>query len=107
MHAHRAPTRDQVRCCSDILLPGWVPRRTASGALCKGDVNCGIRTDCSAWGESSVGSWQCSHDKTFAEAKAICQAAGARLCAVAELEDGCTVGTGCGYDQQLIWAERS
>jgi len=26
---------------------------------------------------------------------------------VAELEDGCTVGTGCGYDQQLIWAERS
>jgi hypothetical protein len=107
MHAHRAPTRDQVRCCSDILLPGWVPRRTASGALCKGDVNCGIRTDCSAWGESSVGSWQCSRDKTFAEAKAICQAAGARLCTVAELEDGCTVGTGCGYDQQLIWAERS
>ena len=75
--------------------------------LCAGDVNCGIRTDCSAWGESSVGSWQCSRDKTFAEAKAICQAAGARLCTVAELEDGCTVGTGCGYDQQLIWAERS
>ena len=71
-----------------------------------GTVNCGIRTDCSVWGESAAGSWQCSRDKTFAEAEAICQAAGARLCTVTELEDGCTVGTGCGHDQQLIWASR-
>ena len=53
-----------------------------------------------------MGSWKCSRDKTFAEAEAICQAAGARLCTVAELKDGCTVGTGCGYDQELVWASR-
>ena len=70
-----------------------------------GKVNCGIRTDCSVWGESAAGSWVCSRDKTFAKAEAICQAAGARLCTVAEVEDGCTVGTGCGYDTQLIWAQ--
>ena len=69
-----------------------------------GKVNCGIRTDCSVWGESAAGSWGCSRDKTFAEAEAICQTAGARLCTVAELEGGCTAGTGCGFDWELIWA---
>ena len=46
----------------------------------------------------------CSQDKNFAEAEAICQTAGARLCTVAELGGGCTRGTGCGFDRKLVWA---
>ena len=34
---------------------------------------------------------------------AICQAVGARLCNVAELADGCTAGTGCLFDFELVW----
>ena len=52
------------------------------------------------------GSWGCSRDKTFAEAEAICQTAGARLCTVAEIENGCTAGTGCALDHALVWASR-
>ena len=52
------------------------------------------------------GSWGCSRDKTFAEAEAICQTAGARLCTVAEIENGCTAGTGCAFDHALVWASR-
>ena len=50
--------------------------------------------------------WGCSRDKTFAEAEAICQTAGARLCTVAEIGDGCTAGTGCSFDQALVWASK-
>ena len=54
------------------------------------------------FGASNSG-WPCSRDKTFAEAKAICEAAGARLCTAAELAAGCTAGTGCQFDFELIW----
>ena len=54
------------------------------------------------WGASDVGGG-CARDKTFAEAEAICQAAGARLCTAAELADGCTAGTGCQFDYELVW----
>ena len=55
------------------------------------------------WGESAAGSWGCGREKTFAEAEAICQTAGARLCTAAELVNGCAAGTGCGFDVQLVW----
>ena len=88
MHAYRAPhTRPQVRCCADVQLsPAW-------GAP---------RPGCSVWGESDAG-WPCTRDKTFAEAEAICRSVGARLCTAAELVDGCTAGTGCQFDFELIW----
>jgi hypothetical protein len=54
------------------------------------------------WGASNAG-WPCARDKTFAEAEAICRAAGARLCTTAELEDDCTAGTGCLFDFELVW----
>ena len=54
------------------------------------------------WGESDAG-WPCTRDKTYAEAEAICQAAGARLCTATELADGCTAGTGCQFDSELVW----
>ena len=77
MHcAHSAPIRGQVRCCSDVQLPGWKPPRD----------------DCSVWGESDAG-WLCARNKTFAEAETICQDASARLCTVAELEGGCSAGS--------------
>ena len=82
------PTPGQVRCCSDVKLsPAWGSRRSG----------------CSVWGESNAG-WPCTRDKTFAEAEAICQAAGARLCTRDELVSGCTAGTGCGFDFELNWA---
>ena len=82
------PTRTtQVRCCSDHDNgPGWTKR-----------------AGCSVWGGSDEG-WECSARKTFAEAEAICQNnASARLCTVAELEDGCAKQTGCGFDDELVW----
>ena len=79
----------EVRCCSDSFRAGWT-KRTDRG--------------CSVWAESDAWS-SCSADKTFAQAKFICEAvAGARLCTVAELEAGCTAGTGCLFDHDLIWA---
>ena len=79
--------RIQVRCCSEVKLSvEWGYRRTG----------------CSVWGESDAG-WPCTRGKTFAEAEAICQAAGARLCTADELEGGCTAGTGCQFDFELIW----
>ena len=88
MHAYHAPhMRPQVRCCSDVKLSlDW-------GAP---------RPGCSIWGESDAG-WPCTRDKTFAEAEAICQSVGARLCTATELADGCTAGTGCQFDFELIW----
>ena len=77
----------QVRCCSNVKLsPAW-------GSLQPG---------CSVWGASYAG-WPCTRDQTFAQAEAICQAAGARLCTAAELVAGCTAGTGCGFDLDLVW----
>ena len=103
-YAHRAPlTRGQVRCCSDAT-DEKAPAHTGSAN------NTGspwIKKDgCSVWGGSDEG-WECAgkdgnNQKTFAEAEAICKAAGARLCTVDELK--CTVGTGCGLDVQLVWA---
>ena len=87
--AHRARPYPfgQVRCCSNVKLsPAW-------GSLQPG---------CSVWGASDAG-WPCTRDQTFAQAEAICQAAGARLCTAAELVAGCTAGTGCGFDLDLVW----
>jgi len=87
MNTHRAPFHGQVRCCSGVKpSPDW-------GFLQHG---------CSVWGEPDAG-WPCTGDKTFAEAEAICQAVGARLCTAAELRSGCTQGSGCGFDLELVW----
>jgi hypothetical protein len=48
--------------------------------------------------------FECSADKTFHEAEAICAGVGARLCTVAELINECTRGTGCGYDRTVVWS---
>ena len=91
------PLRGQVRCCSTSTPV----QNSTEGDQYPWTKNAG----CSVWGGSDEGSnWHCSKNKTFAEAEAICQAAGARLCTTEELVDGCTAGTGCGFDTQLVWA---
>ena len=84
----------EVRCCSDGERPGWSERS-----------NLAVGGRCSVWAESDgPGLEECHRQKTFDEAEAICLAAGARLCSVLELQGGCTRGTGCNFDGQLIWA---
>ena len=87
----------EVRCCSDVQPV----QKSTEGDPYPWARNAG----CSVWGGSDEGSnWQCSKNKTFAEAEAICRAASARLCTTKELVAGCAAGTGCGYDWQLVWA---
>lgn len=56
-------------------------------------------------GESDKG-FPCSKDKTWAEAKAICESSKSgytRLCTQEEVERGAGVGTGCGLDAAVVW----
>eukprot|EP01048_Picozoa_sp_COSAG05_P005508 COSAG05_NODE_328_length_11337_cov_252.011805_10_plen_105_part_00 len=79
-----------MRCCSDVELPGYVQN-----------------DGCTTWGESNLASVSenngCVDDATFEQAHSLCAGDGARLCSAAELMDGCTAGTGCGHDADLIW----
>jgi len=45
----------------------------------------------------------CINEVTFADAEAICESAGRRLCTVAELNDGVCCGTGCWHDHRAVW----
>jgi subtilisin family serine protease len=53
-------------------------------------------------GESNVP--QCFRDQTWEDAKSICEAQGARLCTVDELEADVTRGTGCSWDASSVWS---
>ncbi len=79
----------EVRCCADASRPGWSKR-----------------DGCGAWANSIVGG-TCHHSKTFGEASAICAGESARLCTKDEIEEDCTVGTGCGHDRDLVWTSSS
>ena len=87
LNARPSPPRGQVRCCSNVKLS------TAWGYT---------RSGCAVWGASNA-DWPCLSDKTFSQAEAICQGVGARLCTAAELVAGCTAGTGCQFDFELVW----
>jgi len=45
----------------------------------------------------------CHREKTYAEAKAICEGKQLRLCSKDELESNVCCGTGCGFDNWLTW----
>jgi len=77
-----------VRCCHDVQgSPAWAWKQ---------------QDTCSVWATSRPdGSCR---SESFAGAAALCAAAGARLCAAAELLAGCTQATGCGYDEALVWS---
>eukprot|EP00568_Trieres_chinensis_P006613 CAMPEP_0183292170 /NCGR_PEP_ID=MMETSP0160_2-20130417/1326_1 /TAXON_ID=2839 ORGANISM="Odontella Sinensis, Strain Grunow 1884" /NCGR_SAMPLE_ID=MMETSP0160_2 /ASSEMBLY_ACC=CAM_ASM_000250 /LENGTH=1110 /DNA_ID=CAMNT_0025453089 /DNA_START=101 /DNA_END=3433 /DNA_ORIENTATION=+ len=75
----------EVRCCSDTEKTGWIKKDS-----------------CDVWGESDLPT--CVDDANYAEAVQICADNDARLCTVAELLEGCTKGSGCMHDHDLIWS---
>ena len=77
----------KVRCCSDTAKSGWINK-----------------SHCDVWAESDLGSPAQCNTGTYTEARAICLSANARLCTEEELAKGCTRGSGCGYDNKLIWS---
>merc|ERR1711862_762691 len=77
----------EVRCCSDSPKEGWRKRRR-----------------CAVWAQSNFDG-VCHSAKNFFEANCICEKYDARLCTKAELNKNCARGTGCGFDNNLIWTE--
>ena len=62
---------------------------------------------CDSWeptvyARSKVGG-ECSGQLDFYKAKAFCSSAGGRLCSAEEMLEECARGTGCKYDQHMIW----
>merc|ERR1711933_191120 len=51
-----------------------------------------------------MGGGLCHREKTYDEAEGICADYDSRLCTKDELSRGCTRGTGCSLDSQLIWS---
>ena len=81
----------EVRCCSDTQIFGYEQQN-----------------GCEVWAESQFtsigeGGDGCVSEVTFAEAEAICNGEGASLCTLEELQAGCTAGTGCAHDSDMIW----
>jgi hypothetical protein len=90
-------TEHEVRCCSDRQLPGYSRGNAATRRMCGDDV----------WAESNFtrNGFQCLSNQRWAAAEAVCAADGARLCTVREIAKGCTRGTGCGHDSDLVWSD--
>jgi hypothetical protein len=82
----------EVACCSDVNLEGW--RSCSVGGA-------------TVYGERDAGSLSCTSSATLVEALDTCEGVGARLCTAAELEAGCTIGTGCSFDADLLWSSTS
>jgi regulation of enolase protein 1 (concanavalin A-like superfamily) len=74
-----------VRCCSDSSKSGWVKN-----------------SGCVVWGESDINE-QCIDEVTYGDAVEHCSAVNARLCTLSEVAGGCTSGSGCGFDSELVW----
>lgn len=82
-----------VRCCSDAEIDLYEQYN-----------------GCDVWVESyftttdpDVHLSGCVREATYSEAVAICEAEGARLCSLLEVEASCTSQSGCALDQELIW----
>lgn len=82
-----------VRCCSD--------QNPTEGAWAR-------KSGCSVWGESDryTDSINQCFSLNYSAAEAFCNSLGSdtRLCTEAELVAGCTAGTGCGFDNVLVWS---
>ena len=84
-----------LRCCADGN-PGNADWERKYPGTCPSDV----------WGASDiggVGSDYCRGDVTYSEGKQICEDAGGRLCTIEEIDSDCARGTGCNYDNQMVW----
>lgn len=81
----------EVRCCRDCSVENcgrqWKQK-------CEWDPDVYARSKLSR---------QCYESVNFVTAKGICADNGGRLCTVHEVLEGCTQGTGCGFDSEMIW----
>jgi len=77
-----------VRCCSSTYLPGYEQRSSSC-----------------PWvdSDSVFDSNGCYDTATHDEAESICASVGARLCTLQEVEDRCTINTGCGHNHRMVW----
>lgn len=94
-----AGSRYGVRCCSDVLLFGWIR-----------NANCPrVASENFGWQLPS----ECQLGKTWAEANEFCTVTLAnlngnpRLCTVDEAQRGCMTGSGCNLDTELVWTSDS
>merc|ERR1739848_543682 len=74
--------------CSDVSLLSWTKS-----------------TQCDIWVQTQFDGNKYHENKSYCEANKICANAGGRLCTKAELEAKCTIGTGCEFDNDLIWSQ--
>jgi hypothetical protein len=100
-----APTKAPIN--TPTKAPISVPDVSATSASSCDDlgwtnaVNYGNSLVC---GESDLGLGGCSGLESWTDARDFCEASGARLCSVVELEADETRATGCGYDKESVWA---
>ena len=98
----------EIRCCSDAdptkppynFSGRWdvsAPRQaTTSGFVCP-------YTESPQWGLATEGVSNCPRG-TYGQAADVCaEVPGARLCTVYEALNDCLRGTGCGFDNDLVW----
>jgi hypothetical protein len=105
-----------VRCCADAEEPAGPPVPSPTKAPTPATIASASSCDDLGWpnaanygsplvcGESDLGLGGCSGLMDWVDARDHCEAAGARLCSVAELEADETRATGCGYDKESVWA---
>jgi hypothetical protein len=92
-----------VRCCSDKALPGYIRGNAAQQRQCaRGN---GGQVYAESQFRGTTGGNGCLSNQRWMGAAAVCAADGARLCTAAEIMKGCTRGTGCQHDTDLIWSD--
>lgn len=74
-----------VRCCSDTPKSRWIKH-----------------DGCNVWVTSRIQD-RCYLNKTWLDAKAICEGVAARLCTTEEVSTDCTQKTGCRANVRWIW----
>jgi hypothetical protein len=98
---HAPLSHAQVRCCSDT-------------ESVFGHMKCPDASGLTVWsasvfrGNAAADAQGCVHDATWETAASVCASVpGARLCTQEEMAAGCTKGTGCGHDADMIWTATS
>ena len=56
------------------------------------------------WRESDAWAAGCQSSTTHDEASTFCAGVGGRLCTLQELERSCVQGSGCRYNEELLWS---
>lgn len=78
-----------VRCCTEFESQSMI------------DLGWKKNEGCSVYGGSDEG-WECQI-LNWEDAGNFCESVGGRLCTKEEVDAGCTEGTGCDYDETLVW----